>query len=81
MATVFFYGTCRVYTFSSYKKNIGRSVEVVLTNGLKVIGKMMEITDTDVIVEETKGKNKKKEVLLHNFPFDQIKSTKIQTIF
>jgi len=32
-------------------------------------------------VEETKGKNKKKEVLQHAFLFDNIKSTKIQSLF
>ena len=30
---------------------------------------------------ETKGKNKKKEVITHHFQFDQIKSTTIQTVF
>jgi ribosome maturation factor RimP len=32
-------------------------------------------------VEETKGKNKKKEVVVHTIPFDQIKTTKIQVVF
>lgn len=64
-----------------YKKNIGRPVEVLLKDGIKITGKMIEVQDAFIVVEETKGKNKKKEVLQHNFLFDNIKSTKIQTAF
>jgi len=42
---------------------------------------MMEVTEEGIMIEETKGKNKKKEVLNHQFQFDQIKSTTIQTVF
>ena len=64
-----------------YKKNLGRSVEVVLKDGIKVTGKMIDVGDEGITVEETKGKNKKKEVINHQFQFDQIKSTTIQTVF
>ena len=67
--------------FRQYKKNIGRSVEVILKDGIKVAGKLLEVSEQAITVEETKGKNKKKEVLQHSFLFDQIKSTKIQTVF
>lgn len=67
--------------FRQYKKNVGRTVEVVLKEGNKVTGKMIDVTEDAITVEETKGKNKKKEVLQHVFLFDQIKSTKIQTVF
>jgi ribosome maturation factor RimP len=67
--------------FRQYKKNIGRSVEVILKDGIKVTGKMIDVQEAAITVEETKGKNKKKEVLQHVFPFDNIKSTKIQTVF
>lgn len=67
--------------FRQYKKNIGRPVEVILKDGIKVTGKMTDVQEEAITVEETKGKNKKKEVLLHVFPFDNIKSTKIQTVF
>jgi ribosome maturation factor RimP len=67
--------------FRQYKKNIGRSVEVILKDGMKVTGKMIDVQEAAITVEETKGKNKKKEVLQHVFPFDNIKSTKIQTVF
>jgi len=67
--------------FRQYKKNIGRTVEVILKDGIKVAGKLLEVSEQAITVEETKGKNKKKEVLQHSFLFDQIKSTKIQTVF
>ncbi len=85
--------------FRQYVKNIGRLVEVLLKDGQKVEGKLVEVNESSMVVEETKGKNrpgwskavkdagegiqggKKKEVLLHNFSFDQIKSTKLQIVF
>ena len=67
--------------FRQYKKNIGRPVEVLLKDGIKIAGKMIDVQESSIIVEETKGKNKKKEVLQHSFQFDNIKSTKIQTVF
>ncbi|HEY8967801.1 MAG TPA: hypothetical protein VIM64_01880 [Puia sp.] len=42
---------------------------------------MLEVTEDGVIIGETKGKNKKKEVLNHAFLFDNIKATKIQVVF
>jgi ribosome maturation factor RimP len=67
--------------FRQYKKNIGRTVEAILKDGIKVTGKMIDVTEDAITVEETKGKNKKKEVVQHVFLFDQIKSTTIQTVF
>lgn len=64
-----------------YHKNTGRKVEVLLKDGVKTEGLLKEVTGTGIIVEETKGKNKKKEVIEHNFLFDSIKSTKIQIVF
>ena len=67
--------------YRQYKKNIGRPVEVILKDGIKVTGKMLDVQQDAITVEETKGKNKKKEVIQHVFLFDNIKSTKIQTVF
>lgn len=64
-----------------YRKNIGRKVEVLLKDGVKVEGKMTEVLDSGIRVEEIKGKNKKQEIIQHEFPFDSIKSTKIQIVF
>lgn len=64
-----------------YKRNIGRQVEVVLKDETKVEGKLTAITEDGIVVEETKGKNKKKEVISHTILFDNIKTTKIQVVF
>jgi ribosome maturation factor RimP len=64
-----------------YRKNIGRYVEVILNEGSKIEGKMVSAEDNDIVVEEEKGKGKKKEVLLHTVPLSDIKTTKIQVKF
>lgn len=64
-----------------YTKNIGRKVEVLLKDGVKTEGELKAVTGTSIEVEETRGKNKKKETIQHNFPFESIKSTKIQIVF
>ena len=64
-----------------YRKNVGRKVEVLLKDGVKIEGKLVEVFDAHIIVEEIKGKNKKQEIIQHNFPFENIKSTKIQIVF
>ena len=64
-----------------YLKNIGRHVEVTEKDGSKKEGKLLSATQTEIIVEEEKGKNKRKEIVLHDIPFENIKSTKIQIKF
>jgi ribosome maturation factor RimP len=64
-----------------YKKNIGRRVELLLQDGSKKEGRLLEVGEDGIVVEEIKGKNKKKEVSNHTFLFDNIKTTKIQVVF
>jgi len=64
-----------------YKKNIGRQVELILQDGSRKEGRLLEVGEDGIVVEETKGKNKKKEVINHAFLFDNIKTTKIQVVF
>ena len=64
-----------------YVKNIGRYVEVVRKDGVKTEGKLVTVNDADIVVEEERGKNKKKEVVSHTISFDNIKSTTIQIKF
>jgi ribosome maturation factor RimP len=64
-----------------YRKNIGRQVELVLQDGSKIEGRLLEVSEDGIIVEETRGRNKKKEVINHTFLFDNIKTTKIQVVF
>ena len=64
-----------------YLKNIGRGVEVTRIDGEKNEGKLLQVGETEIVVEEEKGKGKKKELVQHTVPFDQIKTTKIQIKF
>jgi len=64
-----------------YLKNKGRLVEILLKDGRKIEGKLLEVNETDLVLEETKGKNKKKEILQHQFLLNDIKSTKLQIVF
>lgn len=61
-----------------YLKNIGRFVEVLLKNGIKKEGKLLSVSDNEIVVEEEKGKGKKKELIEHKVLKEEIKSTKIQ---
>ncbi|HQX72809.1 MAG TPA: ribosome maturation factor [Chitinophagaceae bacterium] len=64
-----------------YLKNIGRYVEVTGKEGKRVEGKLISATDTEIVVEEVKGKGKKMETVQHTISFDDIKTTKIQIKF
>ena len=64
-----------------YKKNIGRKVEVVRNDGTKNEGKLVEVGDDGIIIEEARGNKKKKEMVMNTILFDNIKSTKIQVVF
>ena len=67
--------------YRQYVKNTGRNVEVLLNDGTLTLGKLTAVSENEIVVEETRGKNKKKEVIQHTIPFDNIKSTKIQIVF
>ncbi len=64
-----------------YQKNIGRSVEVLQNDGVKVEGKLESVSETEIVIEEEKGKGKKKEVVHHAIPFTEIKATRVQIKF
>lgn len=64
-----------------YVKNIGRFVEIVLLDGAQVEGKLLTVTETEITLEEEKGKGKKKETVQHIVAFSNIKTTKIQIKF
>ncbi len=66
-----------------YQKNLGRSVSIKQTDGNKREGKLLQITDEAVSLEE-KGKKEKggKAQLIESFiPFDQIAETKVLISF
>ena len=64
-----------------YLKNIGRLVEIVLKKGLKKEGKLISVSENEIVIEEEKGKGKKKEVVQHIILKEEIKTTKIQVKF
>jgi len=64
-----------------YVKNIGREVEVVKKDGIKTEGKLISATEEEIVVEEEKGKNKKKELITHVISVPDIKSTRVQIRF
>lgn len=64
-----------------YKKNIGRNIEVTLQDSTKKEGKLLSVDENEIVIEETRGKNKKKETIQHTIFFDNIKTTKIQIQF
>ena len=64
-----------------YLKNIGRFVEVTDKEDVKSEGKLISATETDIVVEEIKGKGKKMETVQHTLSFDNIKTTKVQIKF
>ncbi|MFI5133054.1 MAG: ribosome maturation factor RimP [Chitinophagales bacterium] len=64
-----------------YLKNIGRHVEIIGKDGAKTEGKLLSVTETEINLEEEKGKGKKKEVVQHTVLFENIKSTKVQIKF
>ena len=67
--------------YRQYVKNSGRFVEVTDKDGVKIEGKMVEVSEPWIIVEEIKGKGKKLETVSHRIPFENIKTTKIQIKF
>jgi ribosome maturation factor RimP len=64
-----------------YTKNIGRYVEVTQQDEIKTEGKLISSGETDITIEEEKGKGKKKETIQHIIPFDKIKEAYIQLKF
>jgi len=64
-----------------YAKNKGRSVEVTFNDGTQKEGKLLEVTETDIIIEQVSGKGKKAETKQFVIPFENIKTTTVQIQF
>lgn len=69
-----------------YQKNIGNTVSVILKNGLKEEGKLVEVNENAFVISLQKiipahidadGKKHKKETIMeqHSYLFDEVKST------
>lgn len=65
-----------------YQKNIGRSVSVKLNDGSKREGKLVEVTEDGIKLEEKiKEKGKKAEIVESLIPFADITETKVLISF
>ena len=64
-----------------YVKNKGRNVLVTFNDGSEKEGKLLEVTETDIIIEQKTGKGKKAETHQHLIPFSNIKATIVQIQF
>ncbi|GAB3006851.1 hypothetical protein GCM10027051_03020 [Niabella terrae] len=64
-----------------YQKNLNRFVELVLVDGTKKEGKLLEAGAEDILLEITTGKGKKAVVHTERIPMATIKSTYIQIKF
>ncbi|MEJ7684986.1 MAG: ribosome maturation factor [Segetibacter sp.] len=64
-----------------YVKNKGRNVLVTFNDATEKEGKLLEVTETDIIIEQKTGKGKKAETHQYVIPFDNIKTTTVQIQF
>jgi ribosome maturation factor RimP len=68
-----------------YKKNIGRTVEVMMNDGTKKEGKLVDVNDEEIIIEEKKIQKKKSSDSdrdkTTNILFNQVKHTKVLVTF
>jgi ribosome maturation factor RimP len=60
-----------------YVKNTGRDVEVLLNDLTKKTGKLIGVTENNILIEFTEGKNKKAVTQQLEIPFSNIKETKV----
>lgn len=65
--------------FRQYRKNVGRTVLVTLTDGTEHTGILKELTEEQIVLEVKILK--KKETTLVEVPMADIKSTVVQVIF
>ena len=69
-------------TLRQYRKLVGRSVEVLLTSGIKILARLDEVSENDITLsyeekQAVEGKKKKQLVTVtRTYPFAEIKSTK-----
>ena len=64
-----------------YAKNVGRFVEVIFTDGSKSEGKLVQVAEADIIIEQTTGKGNKAVTSQIVIPFNNIKSPTVQIKF
>ena len=64
-----------------YAKNIGRKVEATLNDGSTIEGKLVNVNDHAITIEEKAGKGSKATIKSTTILFNQIKQTKVLITF
>jgi len=64
-----------------YIKNIGRKVEVVMKDGSKTEGTLLNAADDAIVIEEKKGRGHKTTVTSTTLLFNEIKHTTVLVTF
>ena len=65
-----------------YEKNLGRNLSVKLADAAKREGKLLQVAEQGITIEEQKKEKGKKAELVESFvPFDQITETKVLISF
>lgn len=65
-----------------YRRNVGRNVRVVTTEGQKREGRLLEVSEADIQIEEkVKEKGKKAVLVTASIPLEDIKETKVLISF
>ncbi len=64
-----------------YQKNIGRNVAVVLADDSVKEGTLLDVAETEIVIETTEGKGKKAVITPITIIFETIKSTTVQIKF
>ena len=64
-----------------YVKNVGRFIEIVFTDGSVKEGKLLSVTENDLMLEHSEGKGKKLVVQQVVVPYSSIKTTTVQIKF
>ncbi|HXL57008.1 MAG TPA: hypothetical protein VN958_12160 [Chitinophagaceae bacterium] len=67
--------------YRQYAKNISRFVEVLFNDGTKKEGKLVQVAESDIIIEQISGKGKKTSTQQIVIPFNNIKTTTVQIKF
>ena len=64
-----------------YKKNVGRTVEIVLKDGSRLEGKLTEVSDEEITIEEKSGKGNKATTKTTTISLNQIKHATVLITF
>jgi ribosome maturation factor RimP len=64
-----------------YKKNVGRTLEIVLKDGSRLEGKLTEVSDEEITIEEKSGKGNKATTKTTTISLNQIKHATVLITF